>query len=314
MLDRAAFRTWTGTILTDPDPEARLAATGEVATYLAELLERKRLAPGQDLMSALIRTTDEEGDRLSAEELRGTAWLLLVAGHETTVNLISNGVLALLTHADQVAALREDMTLMDNAVEEMLRYDGPVETPTFRFTTEPVEIGNTVIPGGGELVLVALADANHDPARFPDPGRFDVRQPPWSCRLRPRHPLLPGRAARPHGGSDRDPCSAGALPDLALDAHPAALTWRNGMLIRGPRRAAGPVEVLTSRLPNTSSVLVRLHACTRRGCRIASGLRCPCPNTSSMQVQAGLGVLAIVAAVRALARLAVCRHGDRSCC
>jgi cytochrome P450 len=113
MLDRAAFRAWTGTILTDPDPGARLAATDEVATYLAELLERKRLAPGQDLMSALIRTTDEEGDRLSAEELRGTAWLLLVAGHETTVNLISNGVLALLTHADQAAALRADMTLMD---------------------------------------------------------------------------------------------------------------------------------------------------------------------------------------------------------
>jgi cytochrome P450 len=237
MLDRSAFRAWTGTVLTDPDPQARRKATGEVAAYLSELLERKRAVPGQDLMSALIRTTDEDGDRLSADELLGTAWLLLVAGHETTVNLISNGVLALLTHPDQLAFLREDMTLMDNAVEEMLRYDGPVETPTFRFTTEPVEIGTTVIPGDGELVLVALADANHDPARFPDPGRFDIRRPAG------------GHVAFGHGihyclGAPLARLEARIAirallercPHLTLDAHPAALTWRHGMLIRGPHQ------------------------------------------------------------------------------
>ena len=234
MLDRTAFHSWTGTILTDPDPTARLAATREVAAYLAELLEHKRLTPGQDLISALIRTTDEDGDRLSADELRGTAWLLLVAGHETTVNLISSGVLALLTHPRQLAALREDMTLMDNAVEEMLRYNGPVETPTFRFTTEPVRIGATLIPSG-ELVLVALADANRDPARFPDPDRFDIR--------RPAH----GHVAFGHGihhclGAPLARLEARIAirtllercPDLTLDAHPAALNWRHGMLIRGP--------------------------------------------------------------------------------
>ncbi|WP_030175026.1 cytochrome P450 family protein [Streptomyces sp. NRRL S-813] len=237
MLDRAAFRAWTSTILTDPDPAARQAATRETSAYLVDLLDRKRLEPGQDLMSALIRTTDEDGDRLSADELRGTAWLLLVAGHETTVNLISNGVLALLTHPDQLAALREDMTLIDSAVEEMLRYDGPVETPTFRFTTEPVEIGDTVVPGGGELVLVALADANHDPARFPDPGRFDIRR------------AAGGHVAFGHGihyclGAPLARMEARIAirallercPDLALDAHPAALSWRQGMLIRGPHR------------------------------------------------------------------------------
>lgn len=244
MLDRAAFHAWTGTILTDPDPAARMAATREVAGYLAELLEHKRLAPGQDLMSALIRATDEDGTRLSADELRGTAWLLLVAGHETTVNLISNGVLALLTHPRQLAALREDMTLMGNAVEEMLRYDGPVETPTFRFTTEPVEIGTTVIPRG-ELVLVALADADRDPARFPDPGRFDIRRP------------ANGHVAFGHGihyclGAPLARLEARIAirallercPALALDAHPAALTWRHGMLIRGPRTL--PVRWTTS--------------------------------------------------------------------
>ncbi|MEU6572746.1 cytochrome P450 [Streptomyces sp. NPDC046805] len=237
MLDRDAFRTWTATILSDPDPAVRVAATGEVSSYLTDLLRRKRLAPGQDLMSALIRTTDEDGDRLSADELLGTAWLLLVAGHETTVNLISNGVLALLTHPDQLAALRADMTLIDNAVEEMLRYEGPLETPTFRFTTEPVEIGNTVIPGDGELVLVALADANHDSARFPDPGRFDIRR------------QAGGHVAFGHGihyclgaplARMETRIAIRALlercPDLTLDAHPAALTWRHGMLLRGPHR------------------------------------------------------------------------------
>ncbi|MQY15543.1 Cytochrome P450 monooxygenase PikC [Streptomyces sp. RB5] len=237
MLDQDAFRAWTATVLTDPDPKARLAATGEVTAYLTRLLEDKRLTPGPDLMSALIRTTDEDGDRLSADELLGTAWLLLVAGHETTVNLISNGVLALLTHPDQLAVLREDMTLIDNAVEEMLRYDGPVETPTFRFTTAPVEIGDTVVPGGGEMVLVALADADRDPARFPDPGRFDVRRPAGGhvafghgihyCLGAPLARLEARIAVR---------ALLERCPGLALDAHPAALTWRHGMLIRGPHR------------------------------------------------------------------------------
>ncbi|MFG2884341.1 cytochrome P450 [Streptomyces sp. NPDC048297] len=236
-LDRDAFRTWTSTTLTDPDPKARQAATGEVSKYLVELLESKRRDPSDDLMSALIRTTDEDGDRLSADELLGTAWLLLVAGHETTVNLISSGVLALLTHPDQLAALRDDMTLMDGAVEEMLRYEGPVEAATFRFTTEPVEIGSTVVPGGGELVLVSLADANHDQARFADPGRFDIRRPAG------------GHVAFGHGihyclGAPLARLEARIAirallercPDLALDAHPAALTWRNGMLMRGPHQ------------------------------------------------------------------------------
>ncbi|MFD8913684.1 cytochrome P450 [Streptomyces sp. NPDC059575] len=236
MLDRAAFRDWTNTVLSNAAPEVRQEATRETAVYLAELIKSKRDAPGQDLMSDLVRTTDEDGDRLSHEELLGTAWLLLVAGHETTVNLISNGVLALLTHPEQLAALREDMTLMPNAVEEMLRYDGPVETPTFRFTTEPVEIGGTVVPGGGHMVLVALADANHDPARFPDPDAFDIRRPAG------------GHVAFGHGihyclGAPLARLEARIaltslltrFPHLALDAHPAALAWREGMLIRGPR-------------------------------------------------------------------------------
>ncbi len=236
-LDRTAFRHWTNNALSATDQAVRYAAVQEVTGYLDRLLDDKRRNPGGDLMSALIRTTDEDGDRLSADELRGTAWLLLVAGHETTVNLISNGVLALLTHPGQLAALRADLTLIDNAVEEMLRWDGPVETPTYRFTTEPFEVGGTVIPGGGELVLVALADADRDPGRFPEPNRFDIRRPAG------------GHVAFGHGihyclGAPLARLEARIAirtllercPDLALDADPAALVWREGMLIRGPRQ------------------------------------------------------------------------------
>jgi cytochrome P450 len=237
MLDRSMFSTLTDTILSDahPDPAVRAAATGQMAAYLADLLDSKRRAPGEDLMSALIRTTDDDGDRLSVDELRGTAWLLLVAGHETTVNLISNGVLALLTHPDQLAVLRADLTLVDNAVEEMLRYEGPLETPTFRFTSEPVEIGGTVIPGG-ELVLVALADADRDPARFPDPGRFDVRRSAHGHLAFGHgiHHCLGAPLARTEGRIAVRTLLR-RCPDLALDASPATLAWRRGMLMRGPR-------------------------------------------------------------------------------
>ncbi|MET8571507.1 cytochrome P450 [Streptomyces sp. NPDC004783] len=236
-LDRDSFRAWSGDALGATDPEVRTAAAASMARYLEELLADKRQRPGDDLMSALIHSADGDGDRLSPDELRGMAWLLLVAGHETTVNLISNGVLALLTHPGQLAALRADPTLVDSAVEEVLRYDGPVETPTYRFTTEPLTIGDTVIPGGGELVLVALADADRDPARFPDPDRFDITR---DAR---------GHVAFGHGihyclGAPLARLEARIAfrtllercENLALDIHPAAIAWRPGLMIRGPQR------------------------------------------------------------------------------
>ncbi|MFJ8542472.1 cytochrome P450 [Streptomyces sp. NPDC093586] len=236
-LDRDSFRAWSNDALGSTDPEARATAAASMARYLEQLLADKRQQPGDDLMSALIHGPDGDGDRLSSDELRGMAWLLLVAGHETTVNLISNGVLALLTHPGQLAALRADLTLIDSAVEEMLRYDGPVETPTYRFTTEPLTIGDTVVPGGGELVLVALADADRDPARFPDPERFDITR---DAR---------GHVAFGHGihyclGAPLARLEARIAirtllercEDLTLDIHPAAITWRPGLMIRGPQR------------------------------------------------------------------------------
>ncbi|MDN0199885.1 cytochrome P450 [Streptomyces sp. S.PNR 29] len=235
-LDRESFRTWSNDALGAMDRKIREAAAASMAQYLRELVEGKRQRPGDDLLSALMHGSDDDGDRLSHEELLGMAWLLLVAGHETTVNLISNGVLALLTHPDQLAALRTDLSLIDSAIEEMLRYEGPVETPTYRFTTEPVTIGDTVIPEGGELVLVALADANRDPARFPAPDRFDISRDARGhvafghgihyCLGAPLARLEARIAIR----TLLERCT-----DLALDIHPAAITWRPGILIRGPR-------------------------------------------------------------------------------
>ncbi|TXS57507.1 cytochrome P450 family protein [Streptomyces sp. t39] len=237
-LAREDFRDWSNTALSSHDKAAREEAAGRLTQYLVGLLAQKRERPGDDLMSGLIHAADtEDDDRLTPEELIGMAWLLLVAGHETTVNLISSGVLALLTHPDQLALLRAEPALIDDAVEEMLRYDGPVETPTYRFTTEPYEVGGTTVPGGGQLVLVAMSDANRDPARFPDPDRFDIRRDTRGhlafghgihfCLGAPLARLEARIAIR----SLLERC-----PDLALDAHPAALPWRGGLLIRGPER------------------------------------------------------------------------------
>ncbi|MFB8029185.1 MULTISPECIES: cytochrome P450 [unclassified Streptomyces] len=235
-LDREAFRTWSGTALSSLDAGARGRATAAMTGYLTGLLDEKRAAPGDDLISALIHTSDDDGDQLSADELLGMAWLLLVAGHETTVNLISNGVLSLLTHPDQLALLRSDFGLIGNAVEETLRYEGPVETPTYRFTTEPLDVSGTVIPGGGELVLIAMADCDRDPARFPGADRFDLTR---DAR---------GHVAFGHGihyclGAPLARIEARIAirtllercPELRLDTDPARLPWRTGMLLRGPQ-------------------------------------------------------------------------------
>lgn len=234
-LDRAAFREWSNQAVSSVDASKRDSSTKAMAAYLTQLLQDKRTQPGDDLMSALIHTADEEGDRLSADELMGMAWLLLVAGHETTVNLITNGVHNLLTHPEQLALLRADFGLIDNAVEEILRFEGPVETPTYRFTTEPIDIDGTVIPGGGELVLVAMSDANRDPARYPDASRFDITR---DAR---------GHIAFGHGihyclGAPLARIEARVAirsllercPELRLTADPATLDWRTGLLMRGP--------------------------------------------------------------------------------
>ncbi|MFJ8111921.1 cytochrome P450 [Streptomyces sp. NPDC096132] len=175
-LDRAEFRKLSTEAVAPTSAESEYDAFVRLAEYLTELIEDKRCAgPGGDLLSDLIRTTAEDGDRLSPGELRGMAFVLLIAGHETTVNLITNAVHALLTHPDQLAALRADPALLDGAVEEALRYEGPVENATFRFAAEPLEIGGTPI-AAGEPVMIGLMAADRDADRYPAPDRFDIRR------------------------------------------------------------------------------------------------------------------------------------------
>ncbi|NLU65972.1 cytochrome P450 [Streptomyces sp. HNM0574] len=242
-LDRDAFHGWTLALVGVAPKEEKDAARAAVGEYLQSLVEHRRRKPGDDLLSGLVHggpvsAEDADGSApLSDDELVAMLWLLLVAGHETTVNLISNAVLGLLTHPAQLAALKADFSLTDNLVEEALRYDGPVETSTYRFTREAVEIAGTVIPGGGQLVLPVIADGDRDPAKFPEPDRFDIRR-----RTRGHlafghgiHFCLGAPLARLEGRTALRTLFERA-PRLRLDAHPAALTWRQGMVIRGPHR------------------------------------------------------------------------------
>ncbi|MFJ1762439.1 cytochrome P450 [Amycolatopsis sp. NPDC088138] len=145
-------------------------------TFLGELVRAKRARPADDVLSRLVLAHDRD-DRLSDTELVATAFLLLFAGYETTVHLIGNGVYALLRNPDQFDALRADPALVPAAVEEFLRFGGPVGFATLRYTGEPVELGGVRIPAD-EFVHVALGAANRDPARFADPGRLDLARHP----------------------------------------------------------------------------------------------------------------------------------------
>ena len=155
----------------------RLATDG-MADYFRGLSEERRRHPGPDLLSGLVEA-EEAGDRLSERELLATCILLYVAGHETTVNLIGNGLLALLRHPEERRRLQDDPGLLPAAIEELLRYDGPVQR-TGRMAVSDMEIGGVPIPKGS-LVLGLLGAANRDPAHFAEPDRLDLGRP------EPRH-------------------------------------------------------------------------------------------------------------------------------
>jgi len=178
--DRGRFGQWSYDIarsfdaLIFPNPEviARAsAASAAIGAYFHDLVAERRRAPRADLLSALI-AVEEAGERLSTEELFATAILLFLAGHETTANLIGNGVLALLRHPAELRRLRQNPGLIETAVEELLRYDSSVQR-VGRMVYEDVLIGGRSIPKGS-LVLAVLGAANRDPAHFPQPDRLDI--------------------------------------------------------------------------------------------------------------------------------------------
>ncbi|MBA0052614.1 cytochrome P450 [Streptomyces sp. AJS327] len=165
----------TAAIMSDDNENARdnMALFGK---HITEMIARKRERPGEDLVSSLIQARDEE-ERLSDVELVSTVFLMVVAGYETTVNMIGHGLRALLNHPEQLAALRDDHSLIPGANEEFLRYEGPGNRATLRFATEPFELGGVTI-GTGEYVSVLLGSANRDGTQFVCPHQLDVRRSP----------------------------------------------------------------------------------------------------------------------------------------
>lgn len=174
--DLDEFRATVDGFLRAEDEAASMAAGMTLLQYINESIEEKRAAPGDDLLSALIHH-EEDGDRLSNIELTSMVNLLLIAGHETTVNLIGNGMLELMRHPDQMDELRAHPDLIDSAVEEMVRYNGPVETPFPRFVYEDIEMRGQTIKAGDMVIPVLLA-ANHDPDVFEDPEAFLIDRDP----------------------------------------------------------------------------------------------------------------------------------------
>ena len=178
LVDRDEVGDWFTTLLAPSSgsepPPAAVMASAKIVAYLGELLDLKRRDPAEDLVTDLVRAADTAED-LTDREMRSTIFQLVVAGHDTTTTLIGNGVVALLTHPDQRDALVADPGLLPGAIEEFLRWDAPVPHSTFRYTAEEVEIGGVVIPAY-EQVIISLAAANRDPAKYDRPEAFDIRQ------------------------------------------------------------------------------------------------------------------------------------------
>lgn len=233
--DNARFHRWTGALVAAGAGRGALfkvPAIVQFMRYLRRLIERRTLEPRDDLVSALVQARDAD-DRLSDDEVLAMIFLLLSAGHETTVNLIASGTLALLEHHREWQRLRDDPTLGKSAVEELLRYVSPAETATERYARSDLTIAGTRIPRGA-LVLGVIASANRDAARFDDPERLDIG------RENNRH-LAFGQGIHYCVGAPLSRLEgriaftalAERLPDLRLAVPPSRLRWRSTMVLRG---------------------------------------------------------------------------------
>jgi len=178
LADRELFKDWSADAsrlldgYVDDDAQVRgMAATMHLGQYFTDLIEQRRADPRDDLLTAMI-AAEEDGAKLTHEELLTTAILLLLAGFETTMNLVGNGMFMLLRHPDELARLRDDPSLDRTAIEELLRFEGPVHI-TARIATTDIEVGGQPIRKG-EQIAVSIAAANRDPDQFPEPNRLDV--------------------------------------------------------------------------------------------------------------------------------------------
>jgi cytochrome P450 len=232
-------RGWISATVTDYEKPAEAdRVTRELAGYLTELIAARRAYPRDDLLSALALVRDDvsengAGDGLTDTEARSLAFQIIMGGFGTTVNLIGNGVLALLTHPEELARLRADGSLLPAAVEELLRFTNPLNHATDRFTTQDIAVGGVSIPAG-EWVFMAISSANRDPRRFTDPDRLDLGRD-TSGHLAFGHGVhycLGAALARVEGE-----VALGALlarfPRLSLAVAPEELRWRPVSLMNG---------------------------------------------------------------------------------
>src|SRR5258708_3985453 len=233
--DRQQFRAWSQTIVNapvGPQIEDKLAALEMFVQYIKTLLADKRAHPGSDLTSGLVQA-EEHRDTLSETELISTIFLLIVAGHETTVNLIGNGVLALLQHPDQMQLLRADSSLLPSAIEELLRYTAPVSLSSPRWASEDIPMYGKVI-SKGEMVFVSLIGADTDPQQFADPEVLNIlRQEHQHVAFgKGIHYCLGAPLARLEGQ-----IAIGTLlqrlPNLRQEPPTAQLTWTQNPILRG---------------------------------------------------------------------------------
>jgi cytochrome P450 PksS len=200
--------------------------------YLRGLFAQRRAKPQDDLITALVQA-EEAGDRLSEDELLAMVVILLIAGHETTINLIGNGTLVLMQHPEQLNRLRQNPALIHSAIEELLRYTSPVDMATERFAREDVAIGGVTIPRGDQ-VLAVLGSANHDERQFSHPDMLDITREPNKHLAFGQgvHYCLGAPLARLEAQIALNTLLR-RLPNLGLKGAPESLHWRKGLFIRG---------------------------------------------------------------------------------
>lgn len=242
--DHGRFNKWTRAVVSaDMSTWGELLALPSVwlfLRYIRKLVRQRRAEPRDDLVSALVEA-EEAGDSLDEGELMAMIFLLLVAGHETTVNLVGNGVLALVHHPEQLDDLRRNPEMIELAVEELLRYDGPLEVATERFACEDVVVGGTPIPQGA-LVHAALASANRDGKHFDNPDVVNIRRDPNKHVAfgLGSHYCLGVSLARMEGQIAINTLLRHTA-DMKLAVRVPQLRWRRGLVIRGMERC--PIDV-----------------------------------------------------------------------
>ncbi|MEU2525083.1 cytochrome P450 [Streptomyces sp. NPDC013087] len=230
--DRPDIQRWSGELFAAGQPEVIDAASRSLAGYMTDLIAAKRRHPGNSLLDRLISARDGH-DRLSEEELVSLAVLLLVAGHETTTNFLGNATLSLLQHPAELDRLRQNPDDIPTVLDELLRFDSPVSTATFRYTTEAITLGGTDIPTGAP-VLVALGAANRDPERFPSPDQLDANRDA-AGHLAFGHGIHRCVGA-PLAKAEAEIALRAVLtrfPGLRLAVPPDQLQWRHARLVRG---------------------------------------------------------------------------------